>query len=80
MSKPHPVPLKAEVAAGNVDLFMRALEREIGRSLADAGDGRTVSLASFAGLPVVKNDLLPPNMAAISVNGEVVQIIRFDPS
>lgn len=66
------------VKVGSVDLFVSKLDAEVGRSTAAKDGFSDISSLSLRGVPVVEDDILPPNMAVVFVNGEVVQIIRFE--
>lgn len=79
-AKHHLRPMTAEVLCGDINRFIDRLNREVGLTPANStwGDVAGDPKATFAGVPVVVSDLLPSNMAVVKLNGEVVQIIRFE--
>lgn len=72
--------MKVEVLCGDIRSFLERLHREVGIIPSESlrGDAAVDPKPVFAGVPVVENDLLPSNMAVVKLNGEVVQVIRFD--
>lgn len=73
-------PMQVDVLCGDIDRFIDRLNREIGMVPAKTVTGTVAGepKATFAGVPVVENDILPANMVVVKVNGEIAQIIRFD--
>lgn len=65
---------KAEVFAGSVDRFAATMDRYVGgmKKLDKAVE------ATFYGLAVKENPLLPPNRVVLLVNGDVKAIIDLD--
>lgn len=65
---------KVAIKVKSLDVFIRALEAACG-ILKDEPKG--IATASFGGVPVVQNDLVPANMAVIMQGDEIIQIVKF---
>jgi hypothetical protein len=72
--KAVPYPMDVDIAAGDVERFAAAIDRQIGFNRREPADGA----ASICGVPIRHSDLLPANMACLMVNGQVMQLIKFD--
>jgi hypothetical protein len=76
VAKRWSIPMKVEVMAGNVDRFVHVVDESVGLRTPFQEDN--ASKATLFGMTVLENSLLPPNFAAVMVNGELSQIIRFE--
>jgi hypothetical protein len=72
--KAIPYPMQVDISAGDIGRFAAAIDIEVGFN----EPSRDLSALTFGGIPVRKSDLLPANMAAMLVNGQLVQLYKFD--
>ena len=65
---------KTEIKVKSLDAFISALEASCGVLKREP---KAIAKASFGGVPVIQNDLVPPNMAVITQGDEIIQIVKF---